>query len=575
MSRMTDFGSGWYSAIHGRALAIGLVGDLDQVGQRLRIVDVLQQRHPVLVLDAVGLHRGDRLAAGLEPLRGQHRPRALQGRLDQRDGIQRIGIGLLIEDVQRGQRQRRQRLVEGEIELQIHGEPVPAAGLVGFVEPFDDARRRSAPCRSRWPATHVAAAGCAARGCPRSACASRSNALPGRDTTPSTMACDTRKCDVSGSGCAATSLSKVVSDQLTNPSGGLRRTTFRFLAASSPALATARSFSMTCSGREHHDVTGDVETGPAGPAGDLVELPGGQDPGAVAVVLGQRRHQHRPDRHVDPDPEGVRPADHLEQARTGPASRPAAGTWAASRRGAPRCRAGPAGTASGRSPGENRKSAITSAIWSRSARLATVRLDSACARSRADAWVKCTMYTGARLVASRSCRVSVSGTRVYEKCSGTGRSTFGDDGGLATGALGQVLGEELHVAERRRHQHELGPVQLQQRDLPGPAALRVAVVVELVHHHDAGVGVRTAAQRHPGQDLRRAADDRGRGVDRGIAGDHADRRRAEDVHQVEELLRHQRLDRRRVVRPAAGGQPGEQRRGGDQRSCRTRSACRR
>ena len=75
-------------------------------------------------------------------------------------------------------------------------------------------------------------------------------------------------------------------------------------------------------------------------------------------------------------------------------------------------------------PGENRKSAITSAIWSRSARLATVKLDNACARSSADAWVKCTMYTGARLVASRSCNVSVSGTRVYEKCSGTGRSTF-------------------------------------------------------------------------------------------------------------------------------------------------------
>jgi hypothetical protein len=48
--------------------------------------------------------------------------------------------------------------------------------------------------------------------------------------------------------------------------------------------------------------------------------------------------------------------------------------------------------------------------------------------------------------------------------------------------------------ERRRHEHELRLRQLEQRDLPGPAALRVGVEVELVHDDLADVGVRPAAQ---------------------------------------------------------------------------------
>ncbi len=144
-----------------------------------------------------------------------------------------------------------------------------------------------------------------------------SNALPGRETTPSTMACDTRKCEVNGSGCAATSFVE----------GGLRPAdeALRWLAAHHLSLLGSvvaglgnGPFVLDDVFRgEDDDVTGDVEARPAGPAGDLVELPGGQDPGAVAVVLGQRRHQHRPDRHVDTHPEGVGSADHLQQAGLG------------------------------------------------------------------------------------------------------------------------------------------------------------------------------------------------------------------------------------------------------------------
>ena len=61
------------------------------------------------------------------------------------------------------------------------------------------------------------------------------------------------------------------------------------------------------------------------------------------------------------------------------------------------------------------------------------------------------------------------------------------------------------VAERRRHDQELRSRQLDQRDLPCPAAVGVGVEVELVHHDQADVGVGTLAQSDVGEHLRRRA----------------------------------------------------------------------
>ena len=60
-------------------------------------------------------------------------------------------------------------------------------------------------------------------------------------------------------------------------------------------------------------------------------------------------------------------------------------------------------------PAEKRNPPIISAIASFSARLHALMLVSACARSTADAWVKCTTYTGASCVASSSSSVSCNG----------------------------------------------------------------------------------------------------------------------------------------------------------------------
>ena len=82
---------------------------------------------------------------------------------------------------------------------------------------------------------------------------------------------------------------------------------------------------------------------------------------------------------------------------------------------------------------------------------------------------------------------------------------------------------------------------------------RIGVEVELVDDHPIDRGVRPVAQRHVGQDLGGAADDGRVGVDRGVTGDHAHVVGAEGLAQLEELLGHQRLDRRGVEAALTAG----------------------
>src|SRR6266511_1258687 len=147
-------------------------------------------------------------------------------------------------------------------------------------------------------------------------CRIAANASPGRPITLSSMAWLTVNCDVSGSGSASISRSNVGLPYPIEPSGGFFRTTLRRFFGSSPAFASARSLSITCSGAWTTTVPIVSYRAPGAP-GDLVELAGFEQPGLHTVVLGQSGEQHRADRHVDPDAEGVGPADHLEQPGLG------------------------------------------------------------------------------------------------------------------------------------------------------------------------------------------------------------------------------------------------------------------
>lgn len=71
--------------------------------------------------------------------------------------------------------------------------------------------------------------------------------------------------------------------------------------------------------------------------------------------------------------------------------------------------------------------------------------------------------------------------------------------------------------------------------------------MEFVHRHEAHIGMGAFAQSLIGEDFGGAADDRRVRVDVAVTGDHADIVAAEHFDQVEEFLRHQRLDRSGVI----------------------------
>ena len=101
---------------------------------------------------------------------------------------------------------------------------------------------------------------------------------------------------------------------MTTPVGAFLRTIFLRFAASSPALRSAASFSISHSGAITTTVP-DVSY-PARPArpGDLVELARRELAHPRAVVLRQRGDHHRADGHVDADAERVGAADHAQQS---------------------------------------------------------------------------------------------------------------------------------------------------------------------------------------------------------------------------------------------------------------------
>ena len=115
----------------GVRLPVGAQGDLEQVGERLGPAHLIKALHAFLVLDAVELHGGDRLATRLRLLRPQHLPGVLEDGLDDRHEILGVGLRLGVEGVHDGQGERREGLVEGEVALEVDGEGVTTARRLG------------------------------------------------------------------------------------------------------------------------------------------------------------------------------------------------------------------------------------------------------------------------------------------------------------------------------------------------------------------------------------------------------------------------------------------------------------
>ena len=247
-----------------------------------------------------------------------------------------------------------------------------------------------------------------------------------------------------------------------------------------------------------------VEPGPPRPPGDLVELAGGEQPRRRAVVLAELGEQHRADRHVDAHAEGVGAADDLEVALLGEALDHAPVL------------------------GEHARVVDADAVaHQRGERLAEPRAEAEVAQRLADGVLlgpagDVDADQGLRPLDRRLLgevhdvdRRPVGGQQVVDRLV-HGRvpeleverhraGGVADRGGGPAGPLGELGLEPAGVAERRRHQQELGLGQREQRHLPGPAPVGVGVVVELVDDHLADVGLLAVAQRQVGEDLGRAA----------------------------------------------------------------------
>ena len=295
---------------------VGLQGAGQQLVEGLGVGDVLEQRHALLVLDPVGLHRGDGFAAGLVLLGVEDLAGVVERRLDHRQHVHRIAGRLAVQQVDRGERERGERLVEREVELEVADDADPAALGVGLGQLLHHARRAQRPV-DRDRAQDVAALAVprlvvvlqqvahGGEGVPR----------PGDDVEQHRVAHP----EVAGERFGLRAL------QLLEAHVGPADEALRRLLAHDPlalleVVARPREqpcvlhLVVGCLGDDGAD--GVVARAPR-PAGDLVELAGLERAGALAVVLGQGGEQHGADRHVDADAEGVGAADDAQQPGLG------------------------------------------------------------------------------------------------------------------------------------------------------------------------------------------------------------------------------------------------------------------
>ena len=298
-------------------------------------------------------------------------------------------------------------------------------------------------------------------------------------------------------------------------------------------------------GQNAHE-TDRVEAGAARAPRDLVELARAHVAHAPPVVLHERRHQHRADRHVDAHPQGVRAAHDRQQACLGEALDEAAVARQHAR------------VVHADALREQRLQGLPETLHKRHAR--QLRGDRLLLLGRNQRRTVERLRGGDRVALGEVHDVDGPAALAQQPLDRIGQAVHDvlelegdralcvvDEGDVAPGAFLPRALEPRRVAQRRAHRHHLRGAQLQERHLPRPAALTVPVEVELVHDDHVRVQRRPLTQRLIREDLSRAANDGSVGVEGHVAGHHADVIRAEQGHQIKELLRHQGLERRRVV----------------------------
>ena len=302
-------------------LLVHLQGGGEQLGQRLGPGDLLQGGHTLLVVHSLGLHRGDRLAAGGALLGVEQRARVVQGGLDDADDVDRVLRGLHVQQVHGRQGEGCQGLVEGEVGRQVHGQAEPRApvgGGLGAGDVREDARRAQGQVDFQGAAHVPAPLGLGLVGALQQIGHRRHRVAGALHEVQHHGGGDLELAGQRLRGRVAQPLEGLVRP-VDAPLGGLLAHDLAALALVVAGLGQRLGVLDDVLGCLDDDVAAGVEAGAPGPSGDLVELARGEVALLGAVELHQRGHDHRADRHVDPHPERVRAADDGQQPFAGQA----------------------------------------------------------------------------------------------------------------------------------------------------------------------------------------------------------------------------------------------------------------
>ncbi len=545
----------------------GLVGVLEFLGEGLRPGDVLDDRHALGVVHALGLEGGDLLTAGLLLLGLEEGAGVVENGLEGGDDVDGVGVGFAVEQRECREGEGGERLVEGEVALQLLGEVVGAALVVGTVLGLDHDARVDEALEQFQGVEDVAVL-------------LRAGVVVGAQQVLEVLVAvagagdDVEQHRVGHAELRAHRLRLGDGEALVGllrpgdlaVADGLQAQLLQLLRVGAGALTQAPVLDLVLRGLDD-DGALRVVAGTPGAAGDLVELTRLEDALAGAVELRQPGHEHRADGHVDADAEGVGAADDLEQAGLGEALDEAAVLRQHARvvdadAATQQPRQGLAvggGEAEVADLGDDPLLGLVVDDLQAGQRLRAFGGLALGEVDDVDRRLAVLQQVLDRLVHRRVHVGEVQRHGAFRTC---------DERGRAARAGGEVLLQEGRVTEGGGHEEELRLRQLQQRHLPRPAALRVGVVVELVHDDLVDASVRAVAKRDVGDDLRRRRDDGGLAVDGGVAGHHADVLGAEDLAQREELLAHQRLDGGGVEGALPAGHGDEVRRVGHHRLTR-------
>ncbi len=290
----------------------------------LGVGDFLQALKAFLVINAIGLH-GRHGTVALGALLGtQHLLGVFERSLHHADEVERVGFALGVEQFERGEQEGRERLVEGKVFGQIHGERVVVLGR--------GVCRRIG--RGRHLGTHDDAG--VDQGCKNLVGAGVELKL----LLIGLQACGNEFAHVGAS--IAALLHHGEHHGVPDAHAGLQGLGLRLdqalkglLVPGHKALGrllfldSAQLFGVVAGlgqefgvldvvlgGLGNHHALG-VKARTSGAAGNLVELAGAQTAHAIAVELGERREHYGVDGHVDAYAQGVGAADDRQQALLG------------------------------------------------------------------------------------------------------------------------------------------------------------------------------------------------------------------------------------------------------------------